>query len=369
LNPFGDNEFISKLNEVREKIKMKDLQQQQSALKSDSSLAKLLASGRFIYSQGLVGGFFILVGLLGTSSQLLTSSARTEDEFTTAIRVATEKKIPIRLADAPQNDTLQSISTVISPELFDPVGLYYGTRDLIFSFLGLLPSLATDKRSVETIPTNVMKNSKWINIPKAYSETPQLLKSMLPILVTTSLLLILEIMADGSGSSSGGFTSAVSAVTTTDVFDSSSTSASVASMGVIPGTLSSILHQFLSSILSSSIDPSTTTTISSTIDNSILLNTDMSSSDSSENVEILLASMLHFLEFSFLVRLSKIIGTRRDAILARNIQGVSKEFQGGNIVVVNGMLHSNGVARWLLSGQTPTPITATDPDPDPNSTN
>ena len=53
--------------------------------------------------------------------------------------------------------------------------------------------------------------------------------------------------------------------------------------------------------------------------------------------------------FLLLVRLAKVIGTDRDKIIAANVRKTALASPNEEIVVVVGMLHCNGVGRWLLS--------------------
>ena len=54
-----------------------------------------------------------------------------------------------------------------------------------------------------------------------------------------------------------------------------------------------------------------------------------------------------------LVRMGKLIGTDRDKIIAAKVREAARESPNKDMVVVIGMLHCNGVGRWLLSGQEP----------------
>ena len=49
----------------------------------------------------------------------------------------------------------------------------------------------------------------------------------------------------------------------------------------------------------------------------------------------------------------QVIGTDRDCIIAKNVMTTAAEFKGEDLVVVIGMLHANGVARYLLAGVDP----------------
>lgn len=61
------------------------------------------------------------------------------DEFVTAMIEADRFDIPIRLADAPQDDTLNSFKQVISVEVFDPRRIIQGASLLVLlhSFLSI----------------------------------------------------------------------------------------------------------------------------------------------------------------------------------------------------------------------------------------
>lgn len=71
--------------------------------------------------------------LSSRSSVALTSSLNSlnEDEFTTAMRVSDKYRIPIRLADAAQNETLANLNQLISFELFNLIELFKGMVNLV----------------------------------------------------------------------------------------------------------------------------------------------------------------------------------------------------------------------------------------------
>ena len=70
-------------------------------------------------------------------------------------------------------------------------------------------------------------------------------------------------------------------------------------------------------------------------------------------VEYTVSSFFDVFSALILIRMTKVIGTDRDCIIAKKVQTAAAEFPGKDIVVVIGMLHCNGVARWLLSGVDP----------------
>lgn len=53
------------------------------------------------------------------------------DEFVTAMLEAERLDIPVRLGDAPQTDTLNSIKNVMSAEVFDPLKVVQGASLLV----------------------------------------------------------------------------------------------------------------------------------------------------------------------------------------------------------------------------------------------
>lgn len=56
------------------------------------------------------------------------------DEFVTAMIEAEKRDIPVRLGDAPQNDTLKSIKGIISPKIFDVKEIAEGSLFLVSIF-------------------------------------------------------------------------------------------------------------------------------------------------------------------------------------------------------------------------------------------
>ena len=57
--------------------------------------------------------------------------------------------------------------------------------------------------------------------------------------------------------------------------------------------------------------------------------------------------------FLLLVRLSQVIGRERDEYMASKILKQCRDYSNKDIVVVVGMLHCNGLARWIMSGVDP----------------
>eukprot|EP00607_Mallomonas_marina_P004587 CAMPEP_0182425948 /NCGR_PEP_ID=MMETSP1167-20130531/12436_1 /TAXON_ID=2988 /ORGANISM="Mallomonas Sp, Strain CCMP3275" /LENGTH=274 /DNA_ID=CAMNT_0024607051 /DNA_START=616 /DNA_END=1440 /DNA_ORIENTATION=+ len=237
-------------------------------------------------------------------------SATNDDEFTTAIRVADELKIPVRLGDAPQNDTLKSIRKIVSIETVTPPLILAGTQSLAFSALGLCAESSNPlPKSVQRPPSSVLSQSQWVNIPLAYMKDAKLSNSLRPIaLIAMGLFLIEQLPI---------FSQTVdAAVLTTNV--------------PVPE-----LHW----------DPTTQ-------EEALTASSAMISIEFGKIIESIQRSV-DALSILMLVRMTKIIGTDRDVIIAEKVMNTCREFPNKEIVVVIGMLHCNGVARWLMSNVDP----------------
>ena len=87
----------NRYNEYLEKMKAANFDKSNNVMKRLAS--DIIKIGIYVKSQGVIGGFFLIVGLFFSSFQRLNQSA---DEFATAMIEANNKNIPIRLGDAPQ---------------------------------------------------------------------------------------------------------------------------------------------------------------------------------------------------------------------------------------------------------------------------
>ena len=259
---------------------------------------------KFASGQGLVGGLFVLLGLFVSNLQRMTRSNTGGDEFVTAMKEAERLNIPVRLGDAPQNDTLDSIRYgVISKEAFSPPDIVQGALFLAFSAFGMAAE-QSNRRLARLIPDAVMKASEWVSIPGTYAENASMLKSLMPLFATLLLTTSISYFPY-------------------EIF---------AGVGDIPVGDSAIAHTGLS--------------IGSTL-------LEFFTYQPPPEVEVAVSSIFDALSFLVLIRMTKVIGTDRDCIIAKNVQATAAEFPGKDIVVVIGMLHCNGVARWLLSGVDP----------------
>ena len=61
-----------------------------------------------------------------------------EDEFVTAMIEAEKLDIPVILGDAPQNDTLRNIKSIVSPDILNPKKILEGSLFLVSSLGDLL---------------------------------------------------------------------------------------------------------------------------------------------------------------------------------------------------------------------------------------
>eukprot|EP00596_Hydrurales_sp_CCMP1899_P010539 CAMPEP_0119051844 /NCGR_PEP_ID=MMETSP1177-20130426/73324_1 /TAXON_ID=2985 /ORGANISM="Ochromonas sp, Strain CCMP1899" /LENGTH=327 /DNA_ID=CAMNT_0007031183 /DNA_START=501 /DNA_END=1484 /DNA_ORIENTATION=- len=290
-----------------------------------STLGNIL---RFATQQGPVGGVFVLLGLLVNNLQRLTRSNTGADEFVTAMIEADKINIPVRLGDAPQNDTLESIKGIISLELFDPIKVAKGSLFLAFSAFGVLAD-ASNKALSNKIPEPLLKASKWVSIPGAYLDDLNMLKSLIPLLlasiVTTFVGTLPLFIEDGVIDIEN-----VNAALNTDPS---------AALSTLEVTTSAIMTYF-GSVFHDTIGSG---------------NFYMSVENYFSGVDFDASGSLFIdaMSLLFLIRMAEVIGTNRDCIIANKVQSAATEFPDQDIVVVIGMLHCNGVARWLLSGIDP----------------
>ena len=306
IRPRGNETFAKSFDE---KLALIESRQQTARLASANFgllavFSQLTNTFRFASGQGFVGGMFVLLGLMVGNLQRITRSLGSDaegDEFTTAMMESEKLNIPIRLGDASQNDTLSSIRGVLSRETFIPAQIGQGALFLAFSALGM-GAAASNKRLAQVIPTSILSESQWVSIPKAYAEHRSMLKSLMPLFVALF-------------------------VTTTITY-----------------------FPFADVLVTGNLDLDGSNEMPTTVIGSLLA---LVSSDPPPEVEMFVSSMVDLFSVLILIRLAKVIGTDRDTILAKNIQLTAQEFPGKDIVVVIGMLHCNGVARWLLSGVDP----------------
>jgi len=264
---------------------------------------------RFAKSQGIIGGTFVLLGLLVSNLQKLSRNGSLGgDEFVTAMREAEILRVPVLLGDAPQNDTLESIKKVIGKEIFDPKQIIDGTRFLSFSAFGIGP-IESNKALSKYVPAESLTSSRWLNIPEAYLQNKSMLQGLLPILIISL------------------FTFTVGFIPVSlPIFDCADCPASFTSTSDDPKNVLDSITRIITSTLFTELP---------------------------DGIEMIVNSCIDILSFLVLIRMAKLIGTDRDSIIASKIQEACKIYPGDSLVVVIGMLHLNGVARFLLSGVDP----------------
>jgi len=315
IQPRNNITLIDFYNHKMNKIKLYETQKLLSNNINDKYpfISRIFSAIRFAQSQGLVGGVFVIIGLVVSSMQRLFHSP-TGDEFVTAMKLSEELDIPIRLGDAPQADTLNSIKRLISTETFQLNEIITGAEGFLFSSLGLLYRSSNkridDKLSI--VSPQLLDQSKWISIPTAYFEDPLLIRSLLPLLAVLLLSFMMTI---------------TSSFADTPQIDVSSIDLSTTSLGIEN-------NKFIETIIS-------------------LFNFFITG-DLSSNFTGYVDLVIDLFGLLLLIRMGKLIGTDRDRIIASKIQETCKLYPGSDIVVVIGMLHCNGVARWLISGLDPT---------------
>ena len=307
------------------KNKLKLLEEKQELLLSSGTsqgpLSKVLRVSNFAWSQGLFGGLFVLLGLLISALQKSTRENGASDEFVTSMRIAAEQRIPIYLGDAPQNETLKSIQKIFTLETFNPKRVSEGGNSLMiyicnfhvlsyllliyicklhwnpiavslaFSSLGLFPTFFDSFATSSAIDRAILSASNWVNIPLTYLESKKMWKSVLPILLISTVPTLIGSVAVGDVSM---------------VVDASVTSAT---------SMNS-----LASFYGSFFEP--------------------------------LENIIDLLSLLVLVRMAKLIGADRDIIIAEKVDAACRNGpRNADVVVVIGMLHCNGVARRLLAAK------------------
>ena len=266
---------------------------------------QLMGALRFARAQGFVGGAFVLLSLLIRRIQRATRSSG-DDEFVTAMREAEALRIPILLADASQNETLLSISRVISTEALNPVLFLHDLRSFGFSVLGI-GAMSSNQAVAKVVPAPVARRSKWVNI---YCDglgiflLPPILVALFPYIAD-----LLPFHTSSLDASSGEALADAAQL----MQSSPSWPLTVESAGTIKAG-SQIIHALINSAI----------------------------------VFIDVAAWVLFM------RMVKVTAEERDDLMARNIQRMCRKFPGKDVVVVIGMSHCNGIARWLMSGIEPT---------------
>jgi hypothetical protein len=168
----------------------------------------------------------------------------------------------------------------------------------------LLPD-ASNKALSQRIPESVMKASQWVNIPQAYIDNKQMLKSLYPLLLAALLTTSIGLLPNDIDVSSAAS------------LNSLGTSASIATQFTLPALMTSMSQISL-------FDPLTFDV--ATIQASFLSLTSLLFRDLSPEVEAVTTTIADMISILVLIRMAKIIGSDRDRIIAKNIQAAALEF-------------------------------------------
>ena len=283
----------------------------------------------FASSQGPVGGVFVFLGIVVGNLQKLARQWNSEDtsvtvcdEFVVAMQEAETLNIPVLLGDAPQNDTLNSIKKLFTSEVINPFKVVRNALFLGFSAFGIFAEESYPEVS-KYIPANVMQESQWISIPQVYCADKGLMRGLLPFGAIFVFTYLLGFVLDMGGA----------AAMDTIQHAGQGTITGLPGFGSGSGIGGSLLNN---------------------IDN--LLSEEVVTHEGAlipfwvyQAADVLVDS----LSLLLLIRMAKIIGTDRDLIIASKVKEAALKYPKKDIVVVIGMLHNNGVARWILSGQDP----------------
>jgi len=283
IRPRGDKHLEAAFDNIQ-----KEMETKIKKYDSKSPIQKSLAILRFAKEQGAVTGVFVMFGLLVGAMQKLISSSN-DDEFTTAIRVADELNIPIRLGDAPQNDTLRNIKNIVSLDTINPPHVIAGALSLAFSAFGMFPRISNAKlNEQQKPPSEVLEKSQWVNIPGAYVQSSLLARSLRPIAYLAAGLMVIEQLPI--------FSSTVDAATFT---------ANVP-LPEIPWLSTAVDNAHTPHFSSITFEPG--------------------------KVYEILERLGNALSLLLLIRMTKIIGTDRDAIIADKVVSACKEFPVSNVI-------------------------------------
>lgn len=256
-------------NDNMARLKMQKVSQKGSR-KLIEPLSNLFGAFQFVRGQGFVGGIFVTMGLLVSGMQRVGASP-VKDEFTTATIEAYKYDIPVRMGDADQNATLKSLRQIVSPQTFDPKEVINGAKALAFSAFGLLPYISNHTLG-EKCTKELLQQSQWISIPQAYIDNAMLIKGLAPIFGFSAMLALLGLFVDGTSESSP----------------------------FIQEGIPSPSFELWTSLV-----------------------------QSQEDVAHVVDFCLDSFAFLTLIRLTKIIGTDRDAIIAHKVKQVAEEFKVG----------------------------------------
>lgn len=285
--------------------KLNYIQQLESAPSTPASRAfnNFLAYLRFFRQQGPLIGSFVSIGLFVSSLQRMFKAFPKGDEFTTAMRTANELNIPVRVCDAPQQQTLQSLQNLISWDTLNPGTIIEATKLLMFSAFGFQSSGMpwTTAQGAKTVsPTSL------INIPSVYVNDKTMLKSLTPIAVIFAWSILLGLLP----SNGEAMELLPPLVTSQDVSEMTDIVQSIVGVDNTPtDTLNAVGEVTVNTVNSGWewLQTAASSSLSPEVDQAI-------------NSAITAFSML------LLVRMAKIIGADRDRIISKNLKQICKDY-------------------------------------------
>jgi pheromone shutdown protein TraB len=179
----------------------------------------------------------------------------------------------------------------------------------------------------------MLAQTKWLSIPRVYAKSAGMLRSLVPLLLVSCFPLLVEavVFADSM------LTDMWSTPTDPLTADAVLTASTSALTSTVTAAAAIVLEHGLGVSHGAAIEGAAGAVQGVPWD----------------LVEGSVEGVVDMLSVLVLVRLSKLIGADRDIIIARKTQQASRKFPGKDIVVVIGMLHLNGVAMWLMSGEAP----------------
>lgn len=271
-----------------------------------------------------------------------------EDEFATAMRMAAALDFPVRMSDANQADTLSSIRGVVSADTVNPIMVVQGAQSLAFSALGLD---MTPKDTSLTIKTTISSSDtqmeflrsiygelrpEWINIPAVYAENWNMIKSLLPLVLIAVVSSVIGVAAN--------------------TLDANGIGPIPQSLEMFPPTqldLTTILPDMIMSSPQRQLLNMWFAPIASKVGDALVAISDVMDTEWTPAQEAAINIVVESFSALLLIRLAKIIGSDRDKIIASKVMSICREFPESEVVVVIGMLHCNGVAKYLASGVDP----------------
>ncbi len=312
ITPTTNLTIIQEYKSQQEKFK-KYLMSNPSKLKRGMSIIK--DNVNFIKSQGVVAGSFLSLSVVLNLFQRIFGTIRKggEEEFATAMKVAEKYKIPIRLGDAPQTETLQSLNSVLSLDLLNPLSVISAVSLFSFSAFGMnspfLPwkKLDLNNNSGKLKKIRIKQNYEydddynkqienfngWINIISVYSSKKEMMKSLLPAFALFGVAIFFSAVPE-SGIAQPDLIA--SSLPFSNFFNDFQPLSVLESNSFLLSVWSKILH---------------------------FLNSDEWNSDVLDGLNYSLANILSLL---VMVRFAKLIGATRDLYIARKVQEFCKEF-------------------------------------------